>query len=365
MNLKKLGLQVFIILSMLIASLIFLTVSVYGEEKFSDLNSDNIYYDSIMELVNDGVISGYSDGTFKPDKDIYVCEAITILENVFGNSNNLPEWSKWYELTETNHIYETNWDIDYSLFFNDYFRGVNWETGSHLVLSINKVKLLNSEIYGYSNKYYNLSNVQLRGYLDTNEYNRLMTRAEFCDLVVWAKYNIKNIPEYSVEFPIKYSFVGYDDLESRKVFESHVLSAFLRVPNWLLNYYIERNGEIKLVEEGKWDIVNHSNSDALYYHSYNGPIILIRNINYGIALHELGHFVWYSGGLNLSNKIIEEESEKLVNILSSDYCKTNKTEYFAEAFKAFFIHNEIMNKECPKTYKVIRCVCEELEQKYK
>ena len=108
---RKLGLRVFIVLSVLVVGLSFLTANVYGEENFSDLNNDMFYYDSVMELVNDGVVSGYSDGTFKPDKNILVCEAISIIEKVFGNSENLPEWYKWYELTETGYIYETDWEI--------------------------------------------------------------------------------------------------------------------------------------------------------------------------------------------------------------------------------------------------------------
>ena len=298
---KKFSLRVILVLSAFIVGLSFLTARVYGEVKFSDLSEENVYYDSVMELVNEGVISGYSDGTFKPDKNILICEALTIIEKVFGNPENLPEWSKWYELTETGYIYQTDWDLEYRLFFNDYFGAVTYDLGGHFVFASNNVELLNSEMFGYSNEFSNFSNLQLRGYSVDKSHYEMMTRAEFCDLVVWAKYNINNVPEYSEEAPIKFSYVGYDDLEDRKVMESYVLAAFLRVPKWLLNYYNNRSGKIRVVDEEHWDVINHRNSAATYYHNSGSPMISLRSVDYGVVIHELGHFIWFSGGLSLPN----------------------------------------------------------------
>lgn len=362
---RKFSLRVFVVLSVMLVGLSFLTANVYGDTKFSDFDENSEYYSSVMELVNDGIIAGYSDGTFKPDKNILICEAITIVEKVFGNPDNLPEWSKWQELTDTGYIYQTDWEIDYRSFFNKYFGGVTWELGSHFVLSSNKIELLDSEMYGYSNDNSNLTNILLRGYTVNKGHYEFMTRAEFCDLVVWAKYNINNVPEYSVDFPVKFFYVGYDNLEERKVFETYVLGAFKKAPEWLLNYYSKRNGRIKIVEESKWDMVNHKDSSATYQHISGAPVISIRNISYETALHELGHFVYFSGGYNVPNKLFKEESNELVNIVLSDYCKKDEIEYFAEAFQGYFTHPILMEKKCPETYIFIKDICDKLEEKFK
>ena len=76
-------------------------------------------------------------------------------------------------------------------------------------------------------------------------------------------------------------------------------------------------------------------------------------------------FVWFSNDLNVPNKIYREESDELVNIVLSDYCKTNEIEYFAEAFQGYFTHPLLMEKKCPETYKFIKCICEKLEKEYK
>ena len=49
-----------------------------------------------------------------------------------------------------------------------------------------------------------------------------------------------------------------------------------------------------------------------------------------------------------------EESDELVNIVLSDYCKTNEIEYFAEAFQGYFNYPLLMEKKCPETYKFIK-----------
>lgn len=49
---------------------------------FKDLNSSNVHYNDIMNLVNRGVIKGYPDNTYKPGKAVTRAEAALILANV-------------------------------------------------------------------------------------------------------------------------------------------------------------------------------------------------------------------------------------------------------------------------------------------
>lgn len=353
-----------LIISLLI-TLQLLNVPAYASNSFTDMNAENKYYNSVMELVNTNVISGYADNTFKPDNYITVCEALTIVEKVFGDVNNLPQWSKWKELTDTGRIYQTNWDLEYRLFMNDYFGAVTFELGSHFVLNINNIKLLDSNMYGYSNDDLYFSNVKLRGFNTDKKSYDMMTRAEFADLVVWAKNNINTTPSYSVKFPVKYSYLGYSLKQDEKLaFESSVLGSFLEAPEWLLNYYSQKGGSIKIVEESKWYQVYGKDVDAVYVHGYNNPVIYVQRISPSIAIHELGHFVWYTEGLNLSNDIYNKEKESIMNISLSDYCTTSISEYFAEAFQVYFLHPKRMSEEAPDTYKFIDDIVTKLDAKY-
>jgi len=51
---------------------------------FTDVGADNEYAPYINSLANAGIISGYSDGTFNPNKEICMGEAVVILTTILG-----------------------------------------------------------------------------------------------------------------------------------------------------------------------------------------------------------------------------------------------------------------------------------------
>lgn len=52
--------------------------------KFSDVPADNVYAPYINSLANAGVINGYSDGTYAPENEIYMGEAVVMLTTILG-----------------------------------------------------------------------------------------------------------------------------------------------------------------------------------------------------------------------------------------------------------------------------------------
>lgn len=71
--------------------------------RFSDVPEDNKYYEAIEFLVTEGIISGYSDGTFKPEQEVNRVEALKfILEAIDAEilSGDLPFYdvsaTEWY-----------------------------------------------------------------------------------------------------------------------------------------------------------------------------------------------------------------------------------------------------------------------------
>ena len=67
-------------ISLLFLALIALPTSSYAqEESFSDLPSDHYAHEAVMYLKSQGIISGYSDGTFKPDNQVNRAEALKII----------------------------------------------------------------------------------------------------------------------------------------------------------------------------------------------------------------------------------------------------------------------------------------------
>lgn len=72
---------------------IFADTSVY----FTDVSEKAWYYNDVMELTKRGLISGYSDRTFKPNAQIRVDEFITILVSAIGENIEPSQSSYWAE----------------------------------------------------------------------------------------------------------------------------------------------------------------------------------------------------------------------------------------------------------------------------
>lgn len=72
---------------------------------FTDVNQNDWFYSTVTELTNKGIISGYEDNTFKPQKAVTYAEFLTLLNNSIGekqapaNDNSL--FSQWYKSTFT------------------------------------------------------------------------------------------------------------------------------------------------------------------------------------------------------------------------------------------------------------------------
>ena len=78
-------------LSKILAALVVFTmlcgmVTIGHAAQFSDVNSDNKFFDSITILSAFGVINGYEDGTFGPDKDVTRAEFATMLMRAMASA---------------------------------------------------------------------------------------------------------------------------------------------------------------------------------------------------------------------------------------------------------------------------------------
>jgi len=51
---------------------------------FTDVPTDHFYYDSIMAAAKSGLVNGYEDNTFRPDKTITRAEVVTVINRLLG-----------------------------------------------------------------------------------------------------------------------------------------------------------------------------------------------------------------------------------------------------------------------------------------
>lgn len=73
----------------------------YAETKdFSDVKTDDWYYDAVKTLSSEGIISGYDDGTFKPLENVHRDAFATMMVKTLNLELEKKPSSPWFEDVE-------------------------------------------------------------------------------------------------------------------------------------------------------------------------------------------------------------------------------------------------------------------------
>ena len=79
------------------------TVTVTVAEAFSDVNSGDWYYNNIMQAAANGIVSGYPDGTFKPGNSVTRRDFAIMLTQMLGVSNDGTAVSPFIDVDEDDY----------------------------------------------------------------------------------------------------------------------------------------------------------------------------------------------------------------------------------------------------------------------
>lgn len=88
------------ILSLLLGTTL-LTPQMASAKSFTDVKKSDWHYSVVDELSNKGIINGYEDGTFKPQRPVTYSEFLTLLNNAIG-TKQAPDYTnpkEWYKPT--------------------------------------------------------------------------------------------------------------------------------------------------------------------------------------------------------------------------------------------------------------------------
>jgi len=83
------------IILLTLSLIILLSPVISHADSFSDINSDDWYYESVMYIRDKGIFNGYTDGTFRPAEKITRGEFIKSVLSVFGYNNLVPTSQHW------------------------------------------------------------------------------------------------------------------------------------------------------------------------------------------------------------------------------------------------------------------------------
>ena len=384
MNVKKVLLLVSCILMLC-------TVTVFG---FTDVDENSDYYEAINYMYENGIVVGYGDDIFKPDNPISYNELVVILTRF---SDNYDKFKKVFDLPHP------HWATSYLIFA----RTEGWLNASEMYygnaeecmqpipksVALRAIVGLNGlELYNYRFYEKNIADIDdcisedvqnavmyayVTGLIDIDENNNVgvndnITRAEVCKLLYDLR-KLKEANELKVIVPEMIQdldIVFIEEISDKgRLFVINELTWFpvdvikeFNARGWTL--YITNNSLLQSYTGSYFPELR----SAVGLCDYNGKEIwvsytLLMNIQ-STLMHEFGHFV--EGAYcnkptdkSVLRKLYNEEQKGISEFSKNDYCETNTTEFFAEAFKAYTAYayyldiperDESYQKLAPKTY---------------
>lgn len=352
---KRISSLVFILLLV-----VFSSSTVFGLS-FSDVNEGDWFYEDVMSATNQGYISGYEDGTFKPDKDVSHGEFYAMLCRAAGvDLSKGANGSHWAYIYATTLYYQGNSDIqcygldsviDRKHCIRDllYVLGVKSSVGLEYYESVpfSDLEQIGNPFIcydGYIIDAYKLG--LIKGYSDgTVRPDSSITRAEAVALIERA-LSLKEdafdllgpslLEGLSIEYQGDVSYGFYPD----------VVAAVSKFPRSIIDEFIKDGGKFIITNENP-SVIYGSPISVGATGMYDAETIEIYGFNdnrkHSFAfiltdslVHELGHYMYFEV---LSDKDRQEisriyneglEVEELKNLLEDPYCASSEYEFFAE-----------------------------------
>lgn len=91
-----------LITTITLSAILLAPVSIFAKD-FTDVNKNDWFYSTVNELSDKGIINGYEDNTFKPQRPVSYAEFLTLLNNAIG-TKQAPDYTnpkEWYKPTFT------------------------------------------------------------------------------------------------------------------------------------------------------------------------------------------------------------------------------------------------------------------------
>lgn len=221
-----------IYLLILLVSFVFIQTVNSNNIKFSDIQPDKWYYETVNNAYENGYIKGYDDGTFKPENTISNCEFVSIIaqgKNIEFSTKNQNHWAEeimqialkdswydWDEIPPTNNGEYFDQPIERKLAVKIMMRSLMPDTyGDYGKWSsqINDFSTLDGRYYDSTFAAYEAGIIKGDNYNNFNP-NDSLTRAEACAMITRAfslQNNDKNSPTYEPLVPTRAPEIDYNN----------------------------------------------------------------------------------------------------------------------------------------------------------
>lgn len=321
--------------------------------ELSDITVQAPYYEAIMYLVDNNFVSGYPDGTFKPDAPLTNGEFATMVCKAFFPEDFKSAFSQEECLNYINS--------------QDFMKGKSYDTDSinspiKLFAVANILGSIKHWVLPYSSDCYNIiykdwNDVGTKyqdyvfaaisaGYIppsstDNIYPNEPITRAEFCNMLYQVIIKNPN-PTFQIPQVLQGIDLVYPD-NNTQLYSSPAVSQMKALPESVLESFIKDGWKLEFVKGYMDKVAGSSYSNAIGITIYNEHIIGIcsRYINlqgFNPINHEFGHYLDYKTSISKSEAMencVNKEANILKELTGRNYCTESYKEFFAEAFMEY------------------------------
>lgn len=134
--------------AMVLALILSLGVPALAASSLSDVNPGNWFYNEVSEMVVSGAIEGYEDGTFKPDKQVTVVEAVSMAARMVGAPTGANE-THWGGV-QMEHAYASGWITEAEVSRSEYGKLVSRELACRIIASALELKAVDGVEVSYA-----------------------------------------------------------------------------------------------------------------------------------------------------------------------------------------------------------------------
>lgn len=135
-------------LAMVLALILSLGVPALAASSLIDVNPGNWFYNEVSEMVASGAIEGYEDGTFKPDKQVTVVEAVSMAARMVGAPTGANE-THWGGV-QMEHAYSSGWITEAEVSRSEYGKLVSRELACKIIASALELKAVEGVEVSYA-----------------------------------------------------------------------------------------------------------------------------------------------------------------------------------------------------------------------
>lgn len=336
---------------------------------FSDVSSSASYSEAVGYLASQGAVTGYSDGSFRPDDAVTYSDMVAALVKVSGANVETSQYASY--------SYQHGWssNSEFTIYGSGIAKTATRQAGARILVGYLGVtpydyRMYTTASYADESSATEVYTTNYRDYVragyelglftaDANgRFNPTasLTRGDFCEALYRIVKGTVSASSYSA--PGVYGEVSIVTADSADADDVRVTrNKLVSIPRNVLESYVKNSWKIVITSEDTVNKYYASSKTVRGITDLNTRTIYVpASCGKDVLAHEIGHYVQHNmGAASGLSRAYSDEASKV-----SNYATTSTEEFFAESFAKTVIYDYIgtstFSSACPESWAMVHSV---------